>query len=175
MSSAKTYICLDIGGTYIKHGLLTETGEILIKGKIPTRAKEGGQAVFEQAVELVEGYLEKKKTSAISEKETDFLRVDREEPFPVSLDERPDTEKHSESDFIRQTQVETDLSEADEIAVEMQDHTGKISGIAILYSRHGGPGDRDDSARLRRNSRLCGHQLQGLYGRELSPSLRCGK
>ena len=131
MSSAKTYICLDIGGTYIKHGLLTETGEILIKGKIPTRAKEGGQAVFEQAVELVEGYLEKKKTSAISEKETDFLRVDREEPFPVSLDERPDTEKHSESDFIRQTQVETDLSEADEIAVEMQDHTGKISGIAI--------------------------------------------
>ena len=131
MSSTKTYICLDIGGTYIKHGLLTETGEILIKGKIPTRAKEGGQAVFEQAVGLVEGYLEKKKTSAISEKETDFLRVDREEPFPVSLDERPDTEKHSESDFIRQTQVETDLSEADEIAVEMQDHTGKISGIAI--------------------------------------------
>lgn len=46
MSSAKTYICLDIGGTYIKHGLLTETGEILIKGKIPTRAKEGGQAVL---------------------------------------------------------------------------------------------------------------------------------
>lgn len=131
MSSAKTYICLDIGGTYIKHGLLTETGEILTKGKVPTRAKEGGQAVFEQAVELVEGYLEKKKTSAISEKETDFLRVDREEPFPVSLDERPDTEKYSESDFIRQTQVETDLSEADEIAVEMQDHTGKISGIAI--------------------------------------------
>lgn len=131
MSSVKTYICLDIGGTYIKHGLLTETGEILTKGKVPTRAKEGGQAVFEQAVELVEGYLEKKKTSAISEKETDFLRVDREEPFPVSLDERPDTEKHSESDFIRQTQVETDLSEADEIAVEMQDHTGKISGIAI--------------------------------------------
>ena len=131
MSSVKTYICLDIGGTYIKHGLLTETGEILTKGKVPTRAKEGGQAVFEQAVELVEGYLEKKKTSAISEKETDFLRVDREEPFPVSLDERPDTEKYSESDFIRQTQVETDLSEADEIAVEMQDHTGKISGIAI--------------------------------------------
>ena len=131
MSSAKTYICLDIGGTYIKHGLLTETGEILIKGKIPTRAKEGGQAVFEQAVELVEGYLEKKKTSAISEKETDFLRVDREEPFTVSLDERPDTEKHSESDFIRQTQVETDLSEADEIAVEMQDHTGSRINLCL--------------------------------------------
>ena len=59
MSSAKTYICLDIGGTYIKHGLLTEKGEILTTGKIPTRAKEGGQAVFEQAVELVEDYLEK--------------------------------------------------------------------------------------------------------------------
>lgn len=64
MSSTKTYICLDIGGTYIKHGLLTETGEILTKGKVPTRAKEGGQAVFEQAVELVEGYLEKEKQAA---------------------------------------------------------------------------------------------------------------
>ena len=40
MSSTKTYICLDIGGTYIKHGLLTETGEILIKGKIPTEQKK---------------------------------------------------------------------------------------------------------------------------------------
>lgn len=174
MSSGKRYICLDIGGTYIKHGLLTETGEILIKGKIPTRAKEGGQAVFEQAVELVEGYLEKKKTSAISEKETDFLRVDREEPFPVSLDERPDTEKHSESDFIRQTQVETDLSEADEIAVECRIIQAKFQVLPALqqawWTRR-----PDNSARLRRNSRLCGHQLQGLYGRELSPSLRCGK
>lgn len=61
MSSGKRYICLDIGGTYIKHGLLTEKGEILTTGKIPTRAKEGGQAVFEQAVELVEDYLEKEE------------------------------------------------------------------------------------------------------------------
>ena len=61
MSSGKRYICLDIGGTYIKHGLLTENGEILITGKIPTRAKEGGQAVFEQAVKLVEDYLEKEE------------------------------------------------------------------------------------------------------------------
>ena len=43
MSSAKTYICLDIGGTYIKHGLLTETGEILIKGKIPPGQKKAGR------------------------------------------------------------------------------------------------------------------------------------
>lgn len=120
---------------------------------------------------LVEGYLEKKKTSAISEKETDFLRVDREEPFPVSLGERPDTEKHSESDFIRQTQVETDLSEAD----EMQDHTGKISGIAISTAGMVDPATGTILHAIRRNSRLCGHQLQGLYGRELSPSLRCGK
>ena len=67
MSSAKTYICLDIGGTYIKHGLLTETGEILIKGKIPTRAKEGGQAVFEQAVELVEDFCYKRKGNRLFE------------------------------------------------------------------------------------------------------------
>ena len=61
MSSGRRHICLDIGGTYIKHGLLTENGELLTTGKIPTRAKEGGQAVFEQAVKLVEDYLEKEE------------------------------------------------------------------------------------------------------------------
>ena len=130
MSSVKTYICLDIGGTYIKHGLLTETGEILTKGKVPTRAKEGGQAVFEQAVELVEGYLEKeKKELSAGEKGIDPAKAGNEdgrEPFI-----RQTGDEDGKEPFIRQIQVDTELSETNEATAGMQDSTGRISGIAI--------------------------------------------
>ena len=130
MSSVKTYICLDIGGTYIKHGLLTETGEILTKGKVPTRAKEGGQAVFEQAVELVEGYLEKeKKELSAGEKGIDPAKAgnkDGREPFI-----RQTGDEDGKEPFIRQIQVDAELSETNEATAGMQDSTGRISGIAI--------------------------------------------
>ena len=130
MSSVKTYICLDIGGTYIKHGLLTETGEILTKGKVPTRAKEGGQAVFEQAVELVEGYLEKeKKELSAGEKGINPAKAGNEdgrEPFI-----RQTGDEDGKEPFIRQIQVDTELSETNEATAGMQDSTGRISGIAI--------------------------------------------
>ena len=130
MSSVKTYICLDIGGTYIKHGLLTETGEILTKGKVPTRAKEGGQAVFEQAVELVEGYLEKeKKELSAGEKGIDPAKAGNEdgrEPFI-----RQTGDEDGKEPFIRQIQVDAELSETNEATAGMQDSTGRISGIAI--------------------------------------------
>ena len=130
MSSVKTYICLDIGGTYIKHGLLTETGEILTKGKVPTRAKEGGQAVFEQAVELVQGYLEKeKKELSAGEKGIDPAKAGNEdgrEPFI-----RQTGDEDGKEPFIRQIQVDAELSETNEATAGMQDSTGRISGIAI--------------------------------------------
>ena len=140
MSSVKTYICLDIGGTYIKHGLLTETGEILTKGKVPTRAKEGGQAVFEQAVELVEGYLEKEKMKISSgdvsgKGETELPRSDRGETFIISFGEMSSAENDLESDkeesLIRQTQAKSEFLKTDEAATGMQDPAGGISGIAI--------------------------------------------
>ena len=140
MSSVKTYICLDIGGTYIKHGLLTETGEILTKGKVPTRAKEGGQAVFEQAVELVEGYLEKEKMKISSgdvsgKGETELPRSDRGETFIISFGEMSSAENDLESDkeesLIRQTQAKSEFLKTDEAATGMQDPAGGISGITI--------------------------------------------
>ena len=136
MSSTKTYICLDIGGTYIKHGLLMENGEILTRGKVPTRAKEGGQAVFGQAVGLVEEYLKKEKMkissgSASGKRETELPRADRGEPFIVSLGEMSgagnDLASDKEESLIRQTQVGTEFSETD----ETPDPAGRISGIAI--------------------------------------------
>ena len=40
----KQYICLDIGGTYLKYGILTSGGRFLVKGKVPTHAERGGCA-----------------------------------------------------------------------------------------------------------------------------------
>lgn len=34
----KTYIGIDLGGTYIKYGLMSEAGEIIEKGKVATPA-----------------------------------------------------------------------------------------------------------------------------------------
>ena len=46
----KQYICIDIGGTEIKHGVLDENGKFLAKDKVPTEAFRGGPALLKKAV-----------------------------------------------------------------------------------------------------------------------------
>ena len=36
------YACVDIGGTAIKYAMMTEAGQILTRGQVPTRVKEDG-------------------------------------------------------------------------------------------------------------------------------------
>lgn len=55
----KQYICLDIGGTYLKYGILTSGGRFLVKRKVPTHAEQGGAAVLAQAKGIVVEYREK--------------------------------------------------------------------------------------------------------------------
>ena len=38
----KTYICIDIGGTSIKHGVVREDGTFAVTGEMPTQAMEYG-------------------------------------------------------------------------------------------------------------------------------------
>ena len=38
----KEYICIDIGGTSIKYGMIRENGEFLTTGEMPTEAKQDG-------------------------------------------------------------------------------------------------------------------------------------
>lgn len=61
----KNYICLDVGGTFIKYGILTENKEILNKNKVRTRAAEGGIAVFDQVVGLIETCMRETKCDGI--------------------------------------------------------------------------------------------------------------
>ena len=61
----KRYICLDIGGTFLKYGILTSGGRFLVKGKVPTHAEQGGPAVLAQAKELIVEYSEKNALDGI--------------------------------------------------------------------------------------------------------------
>ena len=46
----KEYICIDIGGTSIKHGVVREDGTFAVTGEMPTQAMEyGGPGIMEKA------------------------------------------------------------------------------------------------------------------------------
>ena len=48
----KHYFGIDIGGTYIKGAIVDESGNILIKDKVPTESNLGGDKIVEN-VELL--------------------------------------------------------------------------------------------------------------------------
>lgn len=50
----KAYIALDIGGTFVKYGLVTEQGEVLESGRIPTNPEEGRERLIARLVETAE-------------------------------------------------------------------------------------------------------------------------
>lgn len=48
------YICIDIGGTAIKYGLIGENAEIILKESIKTEAKKGGPEILKKVIRIVE-------------------------------------------------------------------------------------------------------------------------
>lgn len=53
------YICIDIGGTSIKHGVILENGEFCETGEMPTEAlKYGGPGILEKIHGITKRYLE---------------------------------------------------------------------------------------------------------------------
>ncbi len=62
----KKFICIDIGGTSIKYGILRETGIIIEKGNMDTNAlKEGGQGIFEKIKYIISKYLRNYEVEAV--------------------------------------------------------------------------------------------------------------
>lgn len=54
----KEYICIDIGGTSIKYGMIQEDGRFLVTEEMPTEAmKYGGPGIMKKAEHIVEAYL----------------------------------------------------------------------------------------------------------------------
>lgn len=53
----KEYICIDIGGTFVKYGIINENIEISHRALTPTRAHLGGQAILDQVQEIIQELL----------------------------------------------------------------------------------------------------------------------
>lgn len=53
----KEYICIDIGGTSIKHGVIQEDGHFLTMSELPTEAKAfGGPGILDKARKIITEY-----------------------------------------------------------------------------------------------------------------------
>lgn len=60
----KTYVCIDIGGTSIKYGLLDGTAKFLATGETETDALAGGPAIMEKVYRIVEEMKAREKSRA---------------------------------------------------------------------------------------------------------------
>ena len=54
----KSYICIDIGGTNIKYGIIREDAVILENHEIPTEAHLGGPKILHKVTSIVSAYLD---------------------------------------------------------------------------------------------------------------------
>ncbi len=60
----KYYIGIDLGGTFIKGGICTREGEILVSDKVPTEGNLGGERVAENAANLAKKLISELKITA---------------------------------------------------------------------------------------------------------------
>lgn len=59
------YICIDIGGTSVKHGVLNGEGRFLTDGETQTDAQSGGPFIMQKVFGIVERYLEEYQAAGI--------------------------------------------------------------------------------------------------------------
>ena len=52
----KKYISIDIGGTFIKYGLISEDGAIIENHEMPTQAQKGGEEILNKVLKIIENY-----------------------------------------------------------------------------------------------------------------------
>ena len=62
----KKYISIDIGGTFIKYGLVNENGEILEKNELATEANKGGEQILAKVLKIVETYHTKEPVEGVA-------------------------------------------------------------------------------------------------------------
>lgn len=77
----KQYICIDIGGTEIKHGVLDENEKFLAKGKVPTEAFKGGPALLKKVMGIAADYLKERKAEGICVSTAGMVDVEKGEIF----------------------------------------------------------------------------------------------
>lgn len=58
MNYMKYYVCIDIGGTSIKYGLIDENSDFIEDSEMPTEAYKGGEYLLNKVIEVIRNYTE---------------------------------------------------------------------------------------------------------------------
>lgn len=61
----KEYICIDIGGTAIKYGIVAQDGSVLSRAETPTNASQGGPYILQRVIDLTEELLSGREAAGI--------------------------------------------------------------------------------------------------------------
>lgn len=77
----KQYICIDIGGTEIKYGIIDENEMFQAKDKTPTEAWRGGPCLLDKAVAIVREYMKIRNADGICVSTAGMVDVSKGEIF----------------------------------------------------------------------------------------------
>ena len=80
----KKYISIDIGGTAIKYGIVSEDAEVLLKKEMKTEAQKGGPAILDKEIGIVEAL--KEEESDLKEDLSEELTLDNYNDILDKLD-----------------------------------------------------------------------------------------
>ena len=80
----KKYISIDIGGTAIKYGIVSEDAEVLLKKEMKTEAQKGGPAILDKVIGIVEAL--KEEESDLKEDLSEELTLDNYNDILDKLD-----------------------------------------------------------------------------------------
>lgn len=62
----KKYISIDIGGIFIKYGLIKEDGTIIEKHEMPTQAQNGGEKILNKVLNIIKDYMKAQQIEAVA-------------------------------------------------------------------------------------------------------------
>lgn len=108
------YICIDIGGTSIKHSIIDDTGSFITKGQVATDAQKGGTIVLDKLRQIIKDYTANNKITGISISTAGIIDPDKGEVIYAS-DRLPDytgtkIKEILEKEFGITTEVENDVN-----------------------------------------------------------------
>lgn len=120
------YIGVDLGGTAIKIGLVDDNGTIIHKDSVPTRAKEGYEAIISDIANLIKKILEDSNTSI-----NDIKSIGM--GAPGAVDNKNGIVKHLENIHMRNAPVREEMNKYFDLPVYI-DNDANCAALGEFYA-----------------------------------------